>query len=206
MKVMDTKGIIINEALTLFSKKGYDGASVRDIAAAVGIKAASLYKHFSSKEDIFDGILDEMSKRYNDAIQRMQVPSGEVQSVADEYMQITQETLVKIATNLFLYFLKDDFAAKFRRLLTIEQFRSSKAGSMFQDFFLDSPINFQSELFKKMMEQGTFKKCDPYIMAMHFYAPIFVLLNKYDHLPEKEEEAIQYISKHVIQFSKIYSM
>ena len=47
-----TKETIINETLTLFSEKGFEGVSMRDIAAAVGIKAASIYNHFKNKEEI----------------------------------------------------------------------------------------------------------------------------------------------------------
>ena len=51
------------EALNLFSVKGYDPVSVRDIAYAVGIKESSLYNHFKNKQDIFDSILREYTGR-----------------------------------------------------------------------------------------------------------------------------------------------
>ena len=54
---MTTKQKILNEALTLFSEKGYNAVYVGDIAAAVGIKAPSLYKHYKSKKDIFFRIM-----------------------------------------------------------------------------------------------------------------------------------------------------
>ena len=55
---MDTKQRILDEALTLFSEKGYANVFVGDIAEAVGIKAPSLYKHYKSKKAIFDAIID----------------------------------------------------------------------------------------------------------------------------------------------------
>lgn len=64
----NTKENIMYQALTLFSDRGYEGVTMRDIASAVGIKAASLYNHFKSKEDIFNIIIDEMSKRYEEAV------------------------------------------------------------------------------------------------------------------------------------------
>ena len=51
---MSTGERIVYEALVLFSKKGYSDVYVAEIASAVGIKAPSLYKHFKSKQDIFD--------------------------------------------------------------------------------------------------------------------------------------------------------
>lgn len=55
-KKEDTKQRILDEALRLFSQSGYDAVSVERIASAVGIKAPSLYKHFKSKQEIFDAI------------------------------------------------------------------------------------------------------------------------------------------------------
>jgi len=200
-----TKETILYQALTLFSDRGYEGVSMRDIASAVGIKAASLYNHFKSKEDIFNSIIDEMTKRYEEAALKMQVPNGDMNAVAEKYMHVSEETLVAIAKNMFRYFLKDDFASKFRRMLTVEQFRSTQAGDVFQNFFVDGAISFQKTLFDNMIKQGGFIECDPYVMALHFYSPIFLLLSKYDRLPDKEDEALDTLTKHVKQFSAVYS-
>ena len=57
-KHVGTRDRIINSAIFLFSDKGYSKVSVRDIAKEVGIKAASLYSHFKSKEEILHSIYD----------------------------------------------------------------------------------------------------------------------------------------------------
>ena len=62
MKISDTRERILKEALGLFSEYGYDAVSTQQIAAAVGIKAPSLYNHFKSKQAIFDEIAAEASK------------------------------------------------------------------------------------------------------------------------------------------------
>ena len=54
---MTTKERIVEEALTLFSVKGYKGTSVKDIAGAVGSKDSSIYKHFTGKQEILDAQL-----------------------------------------------------------------------------------------------------------------------------------------------------
>ena len=61
---MDTKQKILDEALTLFSEKGYANVFVSEIAERVGIKAPSLYKHYKSKQAIFDAIIEEMNSRF----------------------------------------------------------------------------------------------------------------------------------------------
>ena len=58
MKQEDTKQKILDKALELFSARGYDCVSVGQIAAAVGIKAPSLYNHFPSKQAVFVAIVE----------------------------------------------------------------------------------------------------------------------------------------------------
>jgi AcrR family transcriptional regulator len=52
------KGEILAAALTVFGERGYDGGSMREIAARVGVSEAALYRHFSGKEAIFLGLID----------------------------------------------------------------------------------------------------------------------------------------------------
>lgn len=203
----NTKDNIMYQALTLFSDRGYEGVSMRDIASKVGIKAASLYNHYKSKEDIFNSIIEEMSRRYEYMVVKMQVPHGDMATVVNKYMQVTEDDLTEIAKKVFLYFLKDEFASKYRRMLTIEQFRSTRAGDVFQNFFIDGAIDFESTLFKDMISKGAFIDCDTYVMALHFYSPIFLLLSKYGRIlsAEEESEALDILKKHVRQFSLLYA-
>ena len=59
--MISTKEKILLEALTLFSKNSYDAITVNQIAQIVGIKAPSLYKHYRSKQEIFDAIILKMT-------------------------------------------------------------------------------------------------------------------------------------------------
>lgn len=199
-----TRDIIVHKALNLFSEKGYDGVSMRDIAAAVGIKAASLYNHFKSKEDIFDAIMELMSLNYEMTANKIQLPYHNMEDAVDVYSQISQEALIEVASKLFLYFLKDDYASKFRRMLTIEQYRSSKALKMFKKYFIEDVLFYQSTLFECLIQVDNINKFDSHIMALHFYSPIFMLLLQYDHQEEKESEALDILAKHVKQFSLLY--
>lgn len=58
------KEIIKECAAKLFRKKGYSATSMQDIAAAVGIKAASLYNHIQSKQELLGDILMPMAKYF----------------------------------------------------------------------------------------------------------------------------------------------
>ena len=74
MKAEHTKERILSEALTLFAQKGYEAVSVEEIAAAVGIKAPSLYKHYKGKRDIFDHIVTHMNQQDAARAQALRLP------------------------------------------------------------------------------------------------------------------------------------
>ena len=66
-----TKQEILEHALSLFMTKGYEGASMSDLAAATGIRKASLYAHFASKEEIFSGVFTGVVEEYREKIQSL---------------------------------------------------------------------------------------------------------------------------------------
>jgi AcrR family transcriptional regulator len=57
MKSETRKDEIINTAAKLFKEKGYSAVTMRDLATAMGMKAASLYNHINSKQDILKVII-----------------------------------------------------------------------------------------------------------------------------------------------------
>jgi AcrR family transcriptional regulator len=199
---MTTKELILHTALRLFSERGYNGVSMRELAAEVGIKAASIYNHFSSKEDIFNSLFVEMQNRYEQIIRTVNVPSGTSKEAAMQYVGISEKQLQQIAGGLFLYFAKDEFAAPFRRMITSEQYRNPLAGDVFMKMFINGALEYQTELFKKLIEQGEFIEADPEIIALHFYAPVFLLLASYDET--QEQKTMEMLYKHVSQFSRLY--
>ena len=57
-----TKRKIFETALKLFAEKGYDATSVEEITSVVGVAKGTLYYHFSSKEEIFNFLIEEGMK------------------------------------------------------------------------------------------------------------------------------------------------
>jgi Transcriptional regulator len=202
-KINPTKECIIYESLNLFSQKGYNGVSMRDIAAAVGIKGASIYNHFKGKEEIFTAIFSEMTNRYETISNSLAVPQGDINEITHTYMEITEANLQLMAQGLFSFFMVDEFASKFRKMLIGEQYKNKLARDTLNNYFFDMPIKYQTELFDNMIKQGAFGAFDPHIMAMHFYSPIYFLLMQNDIINDPEQ-SLQLIQRHVHQFSKIY--
>ena len=61
----DTKERILAAALEMFSQNGYAGTNIRELTASLGLVKSSMYKHFESKEDIWNSLLDEMIAYYD---------------------------------------------------------------------------------------------------------------------------------------------
>ena len=201
---MNTKKRILDEALTLFSENGYGNVYVAQIAEAVGIKAPSLYKHYKSKQDIFNAILDEMKKSYDKQASMLNISGEDAVSDAEVYSDIGEDELVRMAIGLFLYFLHDDYAQKFRKMLTIEQFRDSELAHLLTKEYADKPLSYQSAMFSMLCEKGVLRKYDPDVMTLHFYAPIYFLLTVCDREPQREAESTELLKRHIRQFSRLY--
>lgn len=200
----ETKMRILTEALQLFSEKGYSATSVQEIAAAVGIKAPSLYNHFKSKQKIFDAIVDMMKNRFANASDENDIPSGSLAEQVNKYSSAGIELLKIFAHSLFHYYLTDAYASRFRKMLSIEKYKNAEADRTFSQIYVDAPIAYQAEIFSQMIKQGYMIASDPEIMAFHFFSPVAVLLDKYSAMPEKEEEAYSILDRHIEQFNQIY--
>lgn len=206
MTKRNTREIILEEALSLFAVKGYQSVTVKEIAKAVGIKDSSLYKHFSSKQAIYDTLLMWMNQKFEETVTFYRLPQGEMESVAREYGRNDLVWLKKACEAVFLFFLKDPQAAKFRRMLTIEQYKSDDAAKTLYNWFFNDAILFQTDLFREMIRQGSFRDGPPQIIALQFYGPFYTLLCQYDQRPEKEAEALALLMAHIEQFAAIYQI
>ena len=104
--ITGTKDKIINASIVLFSDKGYSKVSVRDIANEVGIKAASLYSHFKSKEEILHSLYDyffenqyKVRPDVNELVKLVETmhPLEVLEKVDFRYSQEIQENMDRIA-------------------------------------------------------------------------------------------------------------
>lgn len=206
---MNTRERILLEALNLFSLQGYDAVSVRDIARAVGIKESSLYNHFKGKQDIFDTLISEYSGRGSEFFHRMQL-TGENQEFAvdartiEMYRNMSNQQFAAIAGPIFEFYFTDEINVKLRRLLTMEQYRNPELRKLYRDLSFDEAINFQAALFAALMDAGCFVRTDPYILALAFFAPIFLIFYKFDNNQQSLDEARRLFMRHIDHFNQTY--
>lgn len=190
MKQVDTKQRILSESLRLFSENGYDAVSVAEIASAVGIKAPSLYKHYKSKRDIFDSILKKMSEADG-----LYADENDMPNVDDEYNNVSLESIKTFSVSMFKHWTDDEFAARFRRMLSLERFKNSEMAELYKSYISSGPLDYMKEVFAGM----NYSESDAEQLALSFYGPMFMLYTVYDE-SEKKKEIVTQAEMHINKF------
>ncbi len=175
----DTKERILRTALGLFACDGYEAVSVRDIAGELGMTQGALYKHYRSKRHIFDCILSRMEQRDAERARAYGVPDGTAQEMPEAYRSASIDQLVDYAKAQFRYWTQDEFAAPFRRMLTLEQYRSPEMGRLYQQYLAAGPLDYTAELIRGM---GLPRPAEA---AAELYAPMFLFWSVYDGAEDK---------------------
>lgn len=203
---MNTKELILEEALKQFSKKGYDGTSMSDIAAPLGISKAALYKHFASKQQIFDRIIVESEEKYKDFFEKLSVHLGNGKNVelnkkdVDVYTGISAEGLSENVLTFVRFSMTDEYSKQVRQMMTISQFQSKELGEMYTKRYVDAMLGYDEKLFEQLIKTGVIKKGDPKVLAAMFYAPVTMYMGIWDREPNREKECEKAIKNHVEQF------
>ena len=200
MKQEDTKQKITEKALELFSERGYDAVSVGEIAAAVGIKAPSLYNHFPSKQAIFDAIVETTAFRYEEDTDKINIHVQSAEADIPMLMTIGEADLYEKVRQIFSYSLH---IRRFRKMMTIEQFRSPKFGELYTRRFPERLVDYHAAIFKSLIAANVIREGDPNALALMYVSPVIALIGVCDRQPEKESECLKKLKAHVKQF---YSM
>ena len=175
----DMKEQILLAALRLFACEGYEAVSVSDIAGELGVTKGALYRHYRNKRDIFDSILRRMEHRDMEQAEQYEVPAGTKAEMEDAYSQTSLEAVKAFSKAMFRYWTEDEFASRFRRMLTLEQFRSREMAQLFQQYLASGPVDYLTDLF------GSLGLQEPRKAAAEYYGPMFLLYSVYDATEDK---------------------
>ncbi|MDD2619674.1 MAG: TetR/AcrR family transcriptional regulator, partial [Syntrophomonadaceae bacterium] len=93
MKIMTTKEKIKKAALASFGQKGYEGATMQEIAEAVGINKASIYNHYKGKEDLFFAVYQDVAHEYEKLLNRM-INDSENMEIQDKLLHMFKEYIL----------------------------------------------------------------------------------------------------------------
>lgn len=130
----DTRENILLVSLRLFAQEGYEAVSVSQIAGELGLTKGALYRHYANKQAIFESILQKMEQMDAERAQAFELPEGTVQDMPQSYEIATPEALCAFSKAQFRYWAQDEFAAPFRRMLTIEQYRNEQMAALYQQY------------------------------------------------------------------------
>lgn len=200
-----TRDKIIQHALLLFSRKGYQAVSVQEIARAVGIRAPSLYNHFDSKRAIFDAIIHDMTEIYHQQAAQIGFGWQSGRQDAQAFAGIGEEQLLAMVDNLFLWFLHEPTVSSLRRMLTLSQFENGELAALLTKLYMRDPLHYQEQLFAAIFPATGSTSHSPKALALAFYAPIYFLLLRCDREPAYENEARCMLAEHVRSFCRIYT-
>ena len=194
MQNVSTKERIIDSALTLFSENGIESTSVEQIASSVGVKAPALYKHFKSKQEIVDSIFLMIFERYNAKIETEQREIESCLSSFDSYA----------LKSVFAASIQDDFLNRASRLSQIERFHFDRFASLYQNEFHDHLMNPSKNLLHKLMERNVLKNEDLEVMTAQFVSPLILLFDSCRSNMTEHNHALDFVTRHVRQFFRIY--
>ncbi len=192
----NTKERILEEALKLFSQNGYMGTSMSDIAAELGVTKAALYKHYTGKQEILDSIIDRMNQLDAERVRAYAMPEGDMDDVIAAYRNTDFDKIREFTRVQFLHWTEEEFPCRFRRMLTLEQYRDPAMAALYQKYLAEGPLSYMEILFAGMTGHAG----DARQLALDFYEPIFLLYSIRDGM-ENPQEAVEMLDRHVRQFA-----
>ena len=205
MEKGNTKQEILEKALDLFSVQGYEATSVSQIADAVGIRKASMYSHFGSKQEILDALVQAGLEEYSRYSIFAQVDWNDPVFTEDK-QDITSDIILQTILKQVRYILHDKQISKSRKMLTIEQFRNQNLGALQTKQNYVDVMHYFTGLIQFLIRCGKLIKNDTEIMAAQLCLPISVWINLCDREPERECEVMELIERHIRQFFRVYGV
>ena len=203
MKQEDTKQRILDKALELFSAKGYDSVSVGEIAKAVGIKAPSLYNHFPSKQAIFDAIVESTAVQYESDTDKIDIHVQDGRKDIPIFTETTEDALFEKVRQIFEYSLHNETISRFRRMMTIEQFRSPELAALYSGRYVERVLDYHAGIFRALIAAGEIIAENPDTLAMLYVSPVLTLIGICDRQPEREQECLEKLQNHVRLFFRM---
>ena len=193
--MQQTKERILIAALHLFARNGYEAVSVSDIAAEVGMTKGALYRHYANKRAIFDSIVARMEALDRQRAREHALPEGGLEEMPEAYERSSKEQVLAFSRAQFRYWTEEDFPVCFRRMLTLEQYRSAEMGALYQQYLVSGPLLYVTDLF------ASWKLRDARALAVELYAPMFLFYSIHDGMADKSL-ATQAFDRHLDAFCR----
>lgn len=203
MEKGNTRQQILQAALELFSTQGFEATSMSQIADAVGIRKASVYSHFESKQALLDALLQETLEQYD----RHSLFAGadwDDPAFTAARQDIPPDRAVEKILQQVCYILHDPQISRPRKMLTIEQFRNPTLKAMRTRQNYTEVLRYFTGLVRFLIRRGKLAEGDAEAMAAQLCLPVSVWIELCDREPEREEAVMALIERHIRQFFEIY--
>ena len=200
MEKGNTKREILEASLELFSVQGFEATSISQIAGAVGIRKASLYSHFESKQAILDALVKDILEQYGDH----SIFACANWEKDPDLLPVAPDEAVRLIQGQICYILHDPTISRARKMLVIEQFQNPKLAQLQTKQNYSDVLGYFTGLIKRLIQEGILAEDDPQIMASQLCLPISVWINLCDREPEREPEVMALVEKHIRQFFRVY--
>ena len=204
MEKGNTKQEILEASLDLFSVQGFEATSISQIADAVGIRKASLYSHFESKQAILDAIVKEVLEQYAQH-SIFALADWEDPDFTKDKQHMTPDAAVQMIQKQLRYILHDPSISRSRKMLVIEQFQNRSLAKLQTKQNYEDVMRYFTGLVGFLIRQGVLAEDDPEIMAAQLCLPISVWINLCDREPEQEGEVMELVERHIRQFFRLYA-
>lgn len=174
-----TKDKIFDVSLDLFSQKGYDRVSIREIAREVGIRESSIYNHYKNKESILDAIIDYFKSELNQS----SIPEEEGEDLIDK----GPEVFFDIGAKTYIDRINTPEMEKIWRLISIETYHNDKMRDFFKKELLEEPLDIWENTFQTMIDKKMIKPVNPRTLAYEYFSFIIFLFFEYFVLKYDED-------------------
>lgn len=179
-----TKESILLVSLQLFAERGFDAVSTSMIANQLGITKGALYRHFENKQAIFDAIWERMLALDEERAAEDSVPEKQYSEDAESYRNVNGHNLCEFVVNQFDFWTENEFACNFRRMITLEQFKTPERTKLYQDVICAGPVQYTKDIFTELGSQGKLTKdaldMGAEALAMQLFAPLSLVIQLYD--------------------------
>lgn len=150
---------IARVAVSLFSNKGFQGTTTREIAQAAGISEAMVFRHFATKEELYAAILDHKACAGSGSFEPAEI-AAEAIALKDD--RGVFESLALEALN------HHDADTEFQRLLLYSALEKHKLAEMFFDGFVRKVYEFLGIYIRQRQSEGALIEIDPAIVVRCF--------------------------------------
>ena len=189
---MSTRDKIMDVALNMFSERGYEAVSIRDICGEVGIKESTLDYHFKNKKDILDSLIEKFRSHIDGLLSHVdEITEKSGQKKGKKTDDISLQMVDSYMIDSYLF---DPFCNLMLRLMMMEQFHNEEIRALYEKTLFTDPFEIQMNVFRRLSTAGVFPEKDVEWIVKETHSYMTMLTFKYllnGELTEKRKKAYQ---------------